>query len=88
MGTSHTTEIGWVAFDENGKQLRMNESALANKSAIQLREHRSKNLDISGWTCDFGKLQCDDDMAWGLSGEEATASSSIEEARRVFQERR
>jgi len=88
VGTNHTTEIGWIAFDENGKQLRMNESALANKSANQLREHRSKNLEISGWTCDFGKLRCDDDLAWGLSGEEATAEVTIEEARKVISERR
>src|SRR5271170_526567 len=24
-------------------------------------------------TCDFGKLRCADDMAWGLTGEEAAA---------------
>jgi len=33
-------------------------------------------------------LRCDDDMAWGSTGEEATAESTIEEARRVISERR
>lgn len=74
--------LAWAGFGENGKQLRLNESDAKKKGEKELMAFRDKGLEISGWRQPWGRNRIDGDLAWGMTGEEATKTDTISKAKR------